>query len=187
MIIRNLVLKTVKFSFWNLWFRISNSERLSSETRFQALYGGGEWVISAEPIRISLMAREMNQLSNRESWPKPRTFESITAPRTRFWFEVKCTVWNEAKATIVMKWSFDPFYDIWNPSKRFGVQCFYRQLLQFSFILTECTNSIGRAGENRLSDLFLDIKLETSHLITSFCLTSCWWHHVGDIMLLTSC
>jgi len=67
--------------------------------------------------------------------------------------------------------------------------------LQFGFILTDCTNSIGRAGENRLSDLFVDIKLETSHLMTSFCwhhvsdimlLTSCWWHHIVDIMLVTS-
>ena len=69
------------------------------------------------------------------------------------------------------------------------------RLLQSGFISTGCTNSIGRAGKNRLSDLFVDINLETSHLMTSFCwhhvsdimlLTSCWWHHIVDITLLTS-
>ena len=38
------------------------------------------------------------------------------------------------------------------------------------------------SGEHRLSDLFVDIKFWTSHLMTSCC-----WHHVSDITLLTSC
>ena len=41
---------------------------------FELIWGRGEWVIIAEPIRMRLTADEMflQNISNRESWPNPR-------------------------------------------------------------------------------------------------------------------